>query len=718
MSKKTLENILLEVKGKRLFVKQGKQEFFTDQMKAFPVEMLSGQIAAYVKIDRNSIVEIKMPDGQIFPDVYKREKSSSSEQNVNPSFIDSSRKAARAPYNFIPLNEKVVHAEECVNFEAYHKERLSGYITLKIETLTPIFVRGNKENLLNPNGELILPGSSIRGLIRSLVEICSYSKFRANHQYEDRKMYFRGMADMANRLRDNYNNEIKAGVEAGYLYYNKQKKSYFIQPAQGFDRVRAIGEFKYISGNDGIEIHSGKMQKKNQNWVVFPPDIDHVPISISPKLIEAYENDENRSEKVFDILRLAQKGAWKSVNFPNGVPVFFKEVDGEVTSFGHTRNYRLPYSKTVSDHIPKFLKEERSLDIPESIFGKSGEAQNDIKAGKVQFEDSVPRKLSEIKTRITALKILASPKATTFQHYLCQPSGFKTSQKHLLHWGDETAHIRGFKQYWHRAKGRDLNKNLWNAESLEFKKEDLQKWIGSDPQIEQTWNESKFSLNVVKDINGNDKIKIEGDINQLPDKLKSILTTYFNIEGGTAKNLNIAKPQNSIVNLILEQETFESRIRFENLTQVELGAILFAIDLPEGCAHKLGMGKPLGLGSVKITPSLNLVDRDSRYEKLFDSSEQFHEGLLSDQSLDKYKDEFAKYIGVSTNQCEIKTAEAFWNQDQRMKELKQMLTFNPAGTEVPSWEAKTRYMQLDEFKSRPILPTPSEVVKPNTYTQD
>ena len=37
---------------------------------------------------------------------------------------------------------------------------------------------------------------------------------------------------------------------------------------------------------------------------------------------------------------------------------------------------------------------------------------------------------------------------------------------------------------------------------------------------------------------------------------------------------------------------FKGRIRFENLSDIELGALLFVLDLPEGCSHKLGMGKP------------------------------------------------------------------------------------------------------------------------------
>jgi hypothetical protein len=41
---------------------------------------------------------------------------------------------------------------------------------------------------------------------------------------------------------------------------------------------------------------------------------------------------------------------------------------------------------------------------------------------------------------------------------------------------------------------------------------------------------------------------------------------------------------------------------FHNLAEVELGALLWALELEgEGWEHRLGLGKPLGMGAVRIT---------------------------------------------------------------------------------------------------------------------
>jgi CRISPR-associated protein (TIGR03986 family) len=63
---------------------------------------------------------------------------------------------------------------------------------------------------------------------------------------------------------------------------------------------------------------------------------------------------------------------------------------------------------------------------------------------------------------------------------------------------------------------------------------------------------------------------------------------------------------------------FKFAIEFENLAPVEVGALLWSIEMEKGMFHKLGMGKPLGFGSVKVDVNeikiLNLKERYSSFE--------------------------------------------------------------------------------------------------------
>jgi len=59
---------------------------------------------------------------------------------------------------------------------------------------------------------------------------------------------------------------------------------------------------------------------------------------------------------------------------------------------------------------------------------------------------------------------------------------------------------------------------------------------------------------------------------------------------------------------------FDFSIDFDNLSERELGLLCYALRPTEAFRHKLGMGKPLGLGRVRIEPlAIQYVDRKSRY---------------------------------------------------------------------------------------------------------
>ena len=72
------------------------------------------------------------------------------------------------------------------------------------------------------------------------------------------------------------------------------------------------------------------------------------------------------------------------------------------------------------------------------------------------------------------------------------------------------------------------------------------------------------------------------------------------------------------------------------------------MDLPPECAHKIGMGKPLGLGSIRISPTVVISNRTGesashtgRYGKLFDNQQWY----LPVEKVEKdLKAEFSRYI--------------------------------------------------------------------------
>lgn len=89
-------------------------------------------------------------------------------------------------------------------------------------------------------------------------------------------------------------------------------------------------------------------------------------------------------------------------------------------------------------------------------------------------------------------------------------------------------------------------------------------------------------------------------------------------------------------------EEFKFKIRFTNLSDYELGMLLFALTLDNGMYHKLGYGKPIGLGSVKIEPKQLLKFR-SDYYKNFEAVAPVE---LINNKIDHYINLFKEQSGI------------------------------------------------------------------------
>ena len=83
-----------------------------------------------------------------------------------------------------------------------------------------------------------------------------------------------------------------------------------------------------------------------------------------------------------------------------------------------------------------------------------------------------------------------------------------------------------------------------------------------------------------------------------------------------SKNEKIEQNQNNrSVQAIEQEQEFSFEIRFENLKDWELGLLIYVLNLEPQLAHKLGMGKALGFGSVKI--DVNKIEYITGSEKKF-----------------------------------------------------------------------------------------------------
>lgn len=97
----------------------------------------------------------------------------------------------------------------------------------------------------------------------------------------------------------------------------------------------------------------------------------------------------------------------------------------------------------------------------------------------------------------------------------------------------------------------------------------------------------------------------------------------------------------SIEGWIKPQTEFEFDIHFTNLSEIELGALIWLLQLPEKHFHRFGGGKPLGFGSVKLELSKYQINKGSELTEFYKSLDN---ELTEITKPDKNKEAFEKTV--------------------------------------------------------------------------
>jgi len=673
----------------------------------------------------------------------------------------SEDRTAIAPYNFVPLPQTIVPAEESaatVRHDIYDDECHTGHITCTLTTESPLYVRcgytpedfadhGTKafHELSDEQKEQraqffhtrdreqpVIPGSSLRGMLRALVEIAGYGKM--NRVTDKPRYFFRAvaapkkedpLASVYEATMGKYGRNVRAGYlkrEGNHWYIRPAKKikggsffkikewdkkaecdriprslkftrlnekdyrpqyvpcSFTTRPSKDEVQINQIGPRNSVAGGqDGCLVTSGNMLETNDvdrgaesprtAHVVVPTAVEPDRLAIDPQAVEDYRASltDFQKEPPFD----PQWGA-----LIEDRPIFYCEpIKGQsVIYFGHSPNFRIPYrpegqsrAATPRDFVPEDLRRDTDIDLAEAIFGfvrddRQRDDRLQTRAGRVFVSDAIATRFKWLSDAPITPHILASPKPTTFQHYLVQSEPAKSWLKHYGSKPGEETVIRGHKLYWHKGK----NPNITLSQEEQRKTSDTQK--------------------------------------------------------------TALKP-------VDRQSEFTFTIHFENLSNVELGALLWILDLTDDEKQnqqgskkyrlKLGMGKPLGLGAVKLDHALCLTSRTNRYLGLFIPTDEgglkWDVGSKSDTSAGKVHSEctndFNDYVLRESGEPRPDSGQL--KDTLRIQMLLALLTW-PGPQDV---EHHTRYMAIErereprmgrdpnEFKDRRVLPRPREVLQ-------
>lgn len=551
---------------------------------------------------------------------------------------------------------------------------LSGEIECILEAAIPIFVSdpeysengGHKtHHFFNVGGQDVIPSSSLRGSIRSVFEIVTNSCFGV---FESKRLSFRENANNARGLipaillHDHVNNRWIAklltgnrnkdnslyaawvpqyrrnngnvslnGVQHGHECHailqlkeyqrGRLKFTYWevseIHPSEGALRQLQEGEIK---AQGVLCITNQNINRKHDERFFFTTaDLDTYLVSddnryLVPENVILRYNESLQETRDFHADAISERGATAAQVVRNGrdseyafsrhlldswdqvvispknplfttegfhYPIYVRINDGKIDYIAPVAIPRVPEARSLEE----VLKEEgfdhllpatswKELSPADRLFGwvnPKGDEAKDLRtpvayAGRVQFshahvidhDGKVLKKPSQLLESLT-LSILSAPKPTTTRFYIDPQDGIPTSINTGLHNGEERPSDQNLR-YGRRGnmlRGRKVYRHHGNS---------------------------------------------------------------FNLTESKAHPPNNRSDQNrTIVGAHPPQTRYSFKISFENLEKVELGALLWTLQLIDDSSnaqgyHRIGYGKPLGFGSVKITiKSLSIRNNRQRY---------------------------------------------------------------------------------------------------------
>lgn len=508
-----------------------------------------------------------------------------------------------APYNFVPLSDTVVTPEwaDLVSHDLPFKDGISGELELRIEALSPIMIGGEQQqgteresgqvkffktlkSKEHPQGQYAIPGSSLRGAIRNVFEIATFSKMNRI----DNKRY--GLRDISTQnVSNSYGERVRGNVKYAFMYLENgepclqpcsmlrlshrilenefgvskpifkarmtvnQKYSHWSNEC----RKKGINDTEIAFKNDGQDVtgidksgqsgikgfpvftgqisDSTRKNGKYKDFVFHSPSSEKIVISEADS--QAWENflfvhgDESGKRE------MSWPGHWKAA-FRSGqkVPVFYIQSQDRL-HIGLAYMPKLAGDFSTHDmlkHTHEDHLDSEKHDLTSIVFGQVSDSPSGSIKSRVSFEPAVLVSKVNVNNQPQDT-ILNGAKPSYFPNYIYQ----KTNQFGNLADSQYATYIHSITNSAPELRG-------WKRYPVRPQDEVAPQPLGQ----KQT---------------------------------KKVQTRLYTLEEGA---------------------TFKTRMVFHNLQPVELGALLWSVEL-ENKRHSLGMGKSFGFGQVKITANWN-----------------------------------------------------------------------------------------------------------------
>jgi CRISPR-associated protein (TIGR03986 family) len=563
-----------------------------------------------------------------------------------------------SPYNFVPLSDRVFFPPWAaqVSHDIPFSDGISGWFDIEVEALTPIYIRNGtdlrgqtdkerQERMNNlewlsffriKNGPFAIPGTEIKGMLRNVVEIATFSIM----PQIDKRRY--GYRDLNNEDPEFYRGRMSGGnkpngfyplAKPGWLHL-KHDDSFEIFPCE-MARVEQVDLECFAGANPQEEegfLGSIRREEKNARE--------------ASRKYKEWEQKRKSRRIQFDIgkpsehtVKLLYK---RAINIGNGnttgtlvftgQPVNRQEYDRGCWWNPDKRKHMefvfyarkpaaIPVSSEVADDFKFIHSDERD----------KSKDNDDLTFLKSQYEitkDGIPVfYLSDNTGKVTAIGLALMfrlPYNTTADQLASKQQTERDNKKDL----DFAETLFGRTSESDSLKGRiqietllDQNEtchpfpnavevvlnspkptyypNYLNQPSEKHFDLDSNGALPEDTLHYATWLDDGSNGRATAQIRGWKRYicREDGDFqtkDSNPSKNKKITTKFIPLEKGCK---------------------FRGRIHFHNLRKAEIGALLWALTWGNNNSlrHRLGMAKPYGFGHVKVTFPKTQPDKPSHH---------------------------------------------------------------------------------------------------------
>ena len=507
-------------------------------------------------------------------------------------------KVKNYPYNFVSLGDKVLNRGKRVIGNN------TGTLKCKLRTHSPLFIMGDRllknghseEYFLKKDNEYLIPSSTLKGEIRTIIDVLTNSTIR-NVEVERLEKRLKPRDEFGTKFGiikkipiDKEDGEIQVvkklkiekklsrnlipgrDLKNGGIAYLRFKKNIVDKYEENY-KINTRDEF--------MKIYTSKKENSVMGRLWVSSDIsskkyEKIFLENEKGAIYKFSKEEYEDFKYIIKQRIEReekegKSSYlKEYKLKVGDPIIFEanEKEKKILHLAFSEIPRLRYKFSPLDLVPNEFHQSDSLEnlsFSEKLFGTTGNNEEIKKKkqekkmtsliGRIYFTDA---KLNEEKAKFVAkkpitLKPLGEPHPTLLGFYL------KTNGTYDL----QGSKIRGRKFYWHH------------------------------------------------------KDKIEKKFETFADSIK----------------MNSKEKYNSSLQLLDFGNEFEFEVHFNNLNDDELGVLIYSLELEDDLLHKIGKGKSLGLGSCKIEIKEALLENKNKYNS-------FKKSKIFDENLDKNK-----YVG-------------------------------------------------------------------------